>query len=76
MTMFKKNTVQRKVTRVKTLLKNISPIRRLNPRGYAVRKMSSILPQIELIPKMQTDIARKFKLKALHLEARKFKLCL
>jgi hypothetical protein len=38
--------------------------------------MNSTLLQIELIPKMQTDIARKFKLKALCSEARKFKLCL
>jgi hypothetical protein len=38
--------------------------------------MNSILRQTELIPKMQIDIARKFKLKALRLEARKFKLCL
>jgi hypothetical protein len=41
-----------------------------------VRKMNSTLLQIELIPKTQTDIARKFKLKALRSEARKFKLCL
>jgi hypothetical protein len=34
-------------------------------RTYTVRKMNSTLRQIELIPKMQTDIACKFKLKAL-----------
>ncbi len=41
-----------------------------------VRKMNSTLRHIELIPKMQTEIASKFKLKELRLEARKFKLCL
>jgi hypothetical protein len=33
--------------------------------GCTVRKMNSTLRQIELIPKTQTDIARKFKRKAL-----------
>jgi hypothetical protein len=42
--------------------------------SYTVRKMNLTLRHIDLIPKMQTDIARKFKLKELCLEARKFKL--
>jgi hypothetical protein len=32
---------------------------------YTVRKINSTLREIELMPKMQTDIARKFKLKVL-----------
>ncbi len=43
---------------------------------HTVRKMNSTLRQIELIPKMQIDIARKFQLKALHQELHTFKLCI
>jgi hypothetical protein len=38
--------------------------------------MNSSFRQIELTPKTQTDIGRKFKLKALRWEACKAKLCL